>query len=95
MAAAIPAEQATEQAAAALPALALRLLQGLLRLLQIVLQALDAVLRLGQGCFLHEGHLGDAVSRLRVGIELVANEAIGFRVNRRQNGLRRRHAAST
>src|SRR6185312_10903820 len=66
------AEQAAEEAAALLRCL----LRRLMRLLQLPLQALDAVLRLGQRMFLHEGELGDPVAGLRVALELFADQAV-------------------
>src|SRR6185312_9624028 len=81
------AKQPAEETAAT-GGLLLGLLQGLLRLLHFPFQSLDAVLRLDQRMFLHESELGDAIARLRVGLELLGDQRVGFAIHRRQGWLR-------
>ena len=77
------AEQPAEEAAAGFARL-LRLLGGLLGLLQFPLQPLDAVLRLHQSVLLHEGELGDAVACLGILGERLPDKGVGLPVDWRQ-----------
>ncbi len=82
------AEQPAEEAATAgLLTGLLRLLRGLLSLLQLPLQPLDAVLRLDQRMLLDERQLGDAVARFRILGEGLADKGVSFAVDRRQSRL--------
>src|SRR5262249_25534701 len=92
------AEQAAEQAARLLrlwlglarrraPGRTRRLGRRLLLLLGVLklpLQLRDPVLRLGHRVLLHEGHLGDAVARLRVAGEQLRDEGVRLTIDRRQ-----------
>ena len=66
-----PAEESAARLAGRLLAVA-SLLRRLLGLLQFPLQPLDAVLRLGEGMFLHEGKLGDAIAGFGILVECLA-----------------------
>ena len=87
------AEQPTEETAALLR-LTPGLLRRLLRLLQLCLHLLHPIVRLGQRVLLHEGKLGQAVARIGVAVEQIADQRVGVTIDGRQRGLRRgRHRA--
>ena len=84
-----PAEQAARRALLGCPRGLLRLLHGLLGLLQFPFQALDAVLGLGHRMLLHERGLRQAVARVRVLLEQGADQGVGVAIDRRQRRLNR------
>jgi hypothetical protein len=68
-------------------------LHRLLCLLQLPLQPLDAILRLGQRVFLHEGELGHPIARRGIAVEH-ADQPVRLGIDRRQRlGRGRRHRA--